>query len=145
MQRRRAARRFEVDPVVGMLSFANFGESDHPEAYKVAEAVRIVRTREPDLPVIGEIQADWAVKPEEFDGLIPEDRAVGRPANVLIFPNLSAANIGFRLVRTLGEGDVIGPVMLGLPYAVGLLPRGVSAMEIARMTAIVGFEALSMR
>jgi malate dehydrogenase (oxaloacetate-decarboxylating)(NADP+) len=70
---------------------------------------------------------------------------VGRPANVLVFPNLSAANIAFRLVRALGEGDVIGPVILGLPHAVGLLPRGVSAMEIARMTAITGFEALSMR
>jgi malate dehydrogenase (oxaloacetate-decarboxylating)(NADP+) len=140
-----AARRFEVDPVIGMLSFSNFGESDHPEACKVAEAVRIIRTREPDLPVIGEIQADWAVKPDEFEGLIPKGRSVGGSANVLIFPNLSAANIGFRLVRALGEGDVIGPVMLGLPYAVGLLPRGVNAMEIARMTAIAGFEALSDR
>jgi malate dehydrogenase (oxaloacetate-decarboxylating)(NADP+) len=140
-----AARRFEVDPVVGMLSFSNFGDSDHPEARKVAEAVEIIRTRAPELPVIGEIQADFAVKPEEFDALIPKDRALGRAANVLIFPNLSAANIGFRLVRALGDGDVIGPVMLGLPHAVGLLPRGVSAMEITRMTAIVGFEALSMR
>jgi malate dehydrogenase (oxaloacetate-decarboxylating)(NADP+) len=85
------------------------------------------------------------VAPEEFEGLIPEDRALGRSANVLIFPNLSAANIAFRLVRTLGDGDVIGPVMLGLPNAVGLLPRGVSAMEITRMTAIAGFEALAMR
>jgi malate dehydrogenase (oxaloacetate-decarboxylating)(NADP+) len=139
------ARRFEVDPVVGMLSFSNFGDSDHPEARKAAEAVQIIRTRAPDLPVIGEIQADWAVAPEEFEGLIPEDRALGRSANVLIFPNLSAANIAFRLVRTLGDGDVIGPVMLGLPNAVGLLPRGVSAMEITRMTAIAGFEALAMR
>jgi len=140
-----AARRFEVDPVVGMLSFSNFGDSDHPEARKVAEAVQILRTRAPELPVIGEIQADFAVAPQEFEGLIPKDRALGRPANVLIFPNLSAANIGFRLVRALGDGDVIGPVILGLPHAVGLLPRGVSAMEIARMTAIAGFEALSLR
>jgi len=138
------ARRFEIEPVVGMLSFSNFGDSDHPEARKCAEAVQIIRTRAPDLPVIGEIQADWAVAPEEFESLIPEDRSVGRSANVLIFPNLSAANIAFRLVRTLGDGDVIGPVMLGLPHAVGLLPRGVSAMEITRMTAITGFEALSM-
>jgi len=140
-----AARRFEVDPVVGMLSFSNFGDSDHPEARKVAEAVQILHTRAPDLPVIGEIQADFAVAPEAFEGLIPEHHKLGRPANVLIFPNLSAANIGFRLVRALGDGDVIGPVLLGLPHAVALLPRGVSAMEIARMTAIAGFEALSMR
>jgi malate dehydrogenase (oxaloacetate-decarboxylating)(NADP+) len=140
-----AARRFEVDPVVGMLSFSNFGDSDHPEVCKVAEAVEIVRTREPDLPVIGAIQADWAVKPEEFGDLIPEAHSLGRPANVLIFPNLSAANVAFRLVGALSEGDVIGPVILGLPYAVGLLPQGVTAMEIARMTAIVGFESLSKR
>ena len=140
-----AARRFEVDPVVGMLCFSNFGDSDHPEARKVAEAVRIIRTREPELPVIGEIQADWAVLPEEFEDLIPSEHALGRPANVLIFPNLSAANIAFRLVRAFGEGDVIGPVILGLPYAVGLLPRGVRPMEIARMVAIAGFEAVSKR
>jgi malate dehydrogenase (oxaloacetate-decarboxylating)(NADP+) len=140
-----AARRFEVDPVVGMLSFSNFGDSEHPEARKVAEAVRIIRTREPELPVIGEIQADLAVRPGEFEDLIPREHALGRPANVLIFPNLSAANIAFRLVRAFGEGDVIGPVILGLPYAVGLLPRGVTAMEIARMAAIAGFEALSKR
>jgi malate dehydrogenase (oxaloacetate-decarboxylating)(NADP+) len=63
---------------------------------------------------------------------------------VLIFPNLSAANIAFRLVRVLGEGDVIGPVMLGIPYSVGLLPRGASAMEIARMAVISSFEARSL-
>jgi len=140
-----AARRFEVDPVVGMLSFSNFGTSDHPEARKVAEAVRIIRAREPGLPVIGEIPADWAVQPGEFEDLIPREHALGRPANVLIFPSLSSANIAFRLVRAFGEGDVIGPVILGLPYAVGLLPRGVTPMEIARMVAIAGFEALSKR
>ncbi|MBW2287570.1 MAG: hypothetical protein JRG90_07085, partial [Deltaproteobacteria bacterium] len=59
--------------------------------------------------------------------------------------NLSSANITFRMLRAFGEGDVIGPVLLGLPHAVGLLPRGVKAMEIARMTAIAGFEALSLR
>jgi malate dehydrogenase (oxaloacetate-decarboxylating)(NADP+) len=140
-----AARRFEVDPVVGMLSFNNFGASGHPEARKVGQAVRIIRTREPDLPVIGELQADWAVAPEDFEKLIPKERSIGgRPANVLIFPNLSAANIAFRLVRVLGEGDVIGPVMLGIPYSVGLLPRGASAMEIARMAVISSFEARSL-
>ncbi len=140
-----AARRFEVDPVVGMLSFTNFGASGHPEARKVGQAVRIIRTREPNLPVIGEIQAGWAVTPNEFEDLIPKERSLGRPANVLIFPNLSAANIAFRLVRVLGEGDVIGPVMLGLPYSVGLLPRGASPMEIARMAVISSFEARSLR
>jgi malate dehydrogenase (oxaloacetate-decarboxylating)(NADP+) len=139
------ASRFEVDPVVGMLSFSNFGDSDHPDARKVAEAVQIIRKKAPDLPVIGEIQADFAVAPHEFEGIIPPELDLGRPANVLIFPNLSAANIGFRLVRSFGDGDVIGPIMLGLSRTVGLLPRGVRAMEIARMTAIAGFEALSTR
>ncbi|MCP4036215.1 MAG: NADP-dependent malic enzyme, partial [bacterium] len=76
-----AARGLEVEPVVGMLSFANFGESDHPEARKVAEAVRILRTRAPDLPVIGEIQPDWAINPDEFAGLIPREHALSQPAN----------------------------------------------------------------
>ncbi len=137
-----AARRFEVDPVVAMLSFANFGESDDPEARKVAEATRIVRTREPGLPVIGEIQADWAVSPGDFDDLIPREQDLGRPANVLVFPNLSAANIAFRLVRALGDGEVVGPVMLGLRRAVGLLPRGASVKEIVRMTALAGLDAI---
>ena len=71
-----AARRLEVEPVVGMLSFANFGESDHPEARKVADAVRILRTRAPELSVIGEIQADWAVSPDEFADLIPHEHSL---------------------------------------------------------------------
>jgi malate dehydrogenase (oxaloacetate-decarboxylating)(NADP+) len=138
----RAARRFESEPVVAMLSFANFGESDDPEARKVAEATRIVKAREPSLPVIGEIQADWAVSPGDFADLIPRERDLGRPANVLVFPNLSAANIAFRLVRALGDGEVVGPVMLGLRRAVGLLPRGASVKEIVRMTALVGLDAI---
>jgi malate dehydrogenase (oxaloacetate-decarboxylating)(NADP+) len=125
-----------------MLSFANFGESDDPEARKVAEATRIVKAREPSLPVIGEIQADWAVSPGDFADLIPRERDLGRPANVLVFPNLSAANIAFRLVRALGDGEVVGPVMLGLRRAVGLLPRGASVKEIVRMTALVGLDAI---
>ncbi|MCG8556827.1 MAG: NADP-dependent malic enzyme [Proteobacteria bacterium] len=137
-----AARRFEVEPVVAMLSFSNFGESDHPEARKVAEAVKIVRVRAPNLPVIGEIQADWAVSPNDFEELIPKDRRLGRPANVLVFPTLGAANIAFRLARVLADGDVIGPVILGLRRAVGLLPRGASVAEIVRMTSICGLEAL---
>jgi malate dehydrogenase (oxaloacetate-decarboxylating)(NADP+) len=124
-----------------MLCFANFGESDHPEATKVAEAVRILHERAPELRVIGEIQADWAVRPEEFEDLIPSDHALGAPANVLIFPDLQAANIAFRLVRALSEGEVVGPLLLGLNRQVGLLPRGVTAREIAHMTAIVGVEA----
>jgi len=136
-----AARRLDVDPVVAMLSFANFGESDHPEATKVAEAVRILRKRAPELRVVGEIQADWAVRPEEFKDLIPRDHGLDAPANVLIFPDLSSANIAFRLVRALSEGEVVGPLLLGLRRAVGLLPRGVTAREIAHMTAIVGVEA----
>jgi malate dehydrogenase (oxaloacetate-decarboxylating)(NADP+) len=136
-----AVRRLDVDPVVAMLSFANFGESDHPEATKVAEAVRILRKRAPELPVVGEIQADWAVRPGEFRDLIPIDHALETPANVLVFPCLSSANIAFRLVRALSEGEVIGPLLLGVRRAVGLLPRGVTAREIAHMTAIVGVEA----
>ena len=136
-----AARRLGVEPVVGMLSFANFGESDHPEARKVAEAVRILHERAPQLPVVGEIQADWAVRPEEFADLIPPEHMLDRPANVLIFPDLSAANIAFRLVRALSEGEVVGPLLLGLRRAVGLLPRGVTAREIVHMTAVVGVEA----
>ena len=141
----KAARRFQVDPVVAMLSFSNFGESDHAEARKVADATKIVRTREPDLPVIGEIQADRAVCPDEFRDVIPLGQDIPKPANVLIFPSLAAANIAFRLVRSLGEGvDVIGPVMLGLRHSVGLLPRGAAVKEIVRITAISGLEARAL-
>ena len=95
--------------------------------------------------MIGEIQADWAVSPDDFQDLIPREHALGRPANVLIFPNLSAANIAFRLVRALSEGEVIGPLLLGLRRAVGLLPRGATVREIVRMTAIVGVESRNLR
>ncbi|MCP4036304.1 MAG: NADP-dependent malic enzyme [bacterium] len=140
-----AARRLEVEPVVGLLSFTNFGESDHPEARKIAEAVRILRTRAPDLPVIGEIQADLALNPGDFADLIPQEYALSRPANVLVFPNLSAANAAFRLVRVIGEGEVLGPLLLGLRHSVGLLPRGATDREIVRMTAMVGLDSLERK
>jgi malate dehydrogenase (oxaloacetate-decarboxylating)(NADP+) len=138
------ARRLGIEPVVGMVSFSAFGESEHPEARKVADAVRILHARAPELPVIGEIPADHAVKPEAFPGLIPKEYDLGRPANVLVFPNLSAANAAFRLVRAFSEGEVLGPLMHGLSRAAALVPRGVTVREILRSTAIAGLEARAL-
>jgi malate dehydrogenase (oxaloacetate-decarboxylating)(NADP+) len=138
------AKRLEIEPVVGMVSFENFGESAHPEARKVADAVRILRARAPELPVIGEIQADLAVQPEAFPGVIPAEHDLGRPANVLVFPNLSAANAAFRLVRAFSEGEVLGPLMHGLSRAAALCPGGMTMREIVRMAAIAGLEARAL-
>ena len=84
------------------------------------------------------------MRPEAFPGLIPSEHDLGRPANVLVFPNLSAANAAFRLVRAVSEGEVLGPLLHGLSRAAGLVPRGVTVREILRMTAIVGLEARAL-
>ena len=91
------ARRFDVDPRVAMLSFSNFGSSRHPLAEKVRKAVALVRLREPGLMIDGEMQADTAVVPEIIDETFPFSTLKGG-ANVLIFPNLEAGNIAYKLL-----------------------------------------------
>jgi malate dehydrogenase (oxaloacetate-decarboxylating)(NADP+) len=134
-----AACRFDVQPRIAMLSFSNFGSTRHPFAEKVRRAVEILRERRPDLVVDGEMMADTAVVPEIIDELYPFSRV--RDANVLIFPNLEAANVSYKLLQRLGGAETIGPVLLGMGKPVHVLQRGDEVRNIVNMAALAVVDA----
>jgi len=124
---------------VGMLSFSNFGSVDHPEASKVAEATRLLHERRPDLTVDGEMQADTAVNAAILEQY-PFSK-LQEPANILVFPTMQAGNIAYKLLRELGGGTAIGPILLGLPQQAHVLHTGASVDDIVNMAAIAAARA----
>ncbi|MEM9141478.1 MAG: NADP-dependent malic enzyme [Bacteroidota bacterium] len=132
---------FGFNPVVAMLSYANFGTSNHPNATKVKKAVEILHEQNPDLLVDGEIQTDFALNMELRKGKFPFSRLDGRKVNTLIFPNLESANITYKLLKELNAADSIGPIMLGLCKAVHILQLGASVSEMVNMTAVAVIDA----
>jgi malate dehydrogenase (oxaloacetate-decarboxylating)(NADP+) len=137
------ARRFNIEPVVALLSFSNFGSTENPHSLKVKKAVEIIRQKAPDLIVDGEMQADTAVVPEIIDEMYPFSTLKGKgPANVLIFPDLNSANIAYKLVYRIGGADVIGPILMGMKKPVHVLQTGAEVSEIVNMAAIAVAEAI---
>jgi malate dehydrogenase (oxaloacetate-decarboxylating)(NADP+) len=134
------ARRFNVEPRVAMLSFSNFGSTRHPLAEKVRRAVELVRRREPGLAVDGEMQADTAVVPEIIAETYPFSVLKGG-ANVLVFPNLEAGNIAYKLLARIGGCEVIGPILMGTSKPVHVLQRGAEVNDIVNVAAIAVVDA----
>ena len=136
----RLVRTFGIEPRVAMLSFSNFGSVKHPEAAKVAEAVQLLRGKDPTLVVDGEMQADTA-----FDEAVLALRypfgALKQAANVLIFPNLSAGNIAYKLLARLGGATAIGPILTGMAHPVHVLEQGADTQEIVNMAAVAVIDA----
>ena len=134
------ARSFDVEPRVALLSFSNFGSSRHPLAQKVAKAVEIIRRRDPELKVDGEMQADTAVVPEILEQTYPFSRLKGG-ANVLVFPNLESGNIAYKLLMRIGGAEAIGPILMGLSKPVHVLQRGCEVDDIVKIAAIAAVDA----
>ena len=134
-----AVRRFDIEPRIAMISFSSFGSNAHASALKVKKAVALVRSQRPDLAIDGEMQADYAVVPEMLEEHYPW-ASVRRP-NVLIFPNLEAANAAYKLVWRLAGAEAIGPILLGLKRPVHVLQRGVDVADIVNMAAIAVVDA----
>ncbi len=134
------ARRFNIEPRVAMLSFSNFGSTRHALSEKVRDAVRIIHQREPSLVVDGEMQADTAVVPEIIEGTYPFSSLKGG-ANVLIFPDLEAGNIAYKLLNRIGNCEVIGPILMGTSKPVHVLQRGAEVNEIVNVAAIAVVDA----
>ena len=134
-----AACRFDIQPRIAMLSFSNFGSTRHPLSEKVRQAVELVRQRRPELVIDGEMMADTAVVPEIVDELYPFSRV--RDANVLIFPNLEAANTCYKLLQRLGGAEAIGPVLLGMGRAVHVLQRADEVRDIIHIAAMAVIDA----
>ena len=135
------ARAFGFEPVMAMLSYANFGSSTHPNAKKVTRAVEILHETHPDLIIDGEIQTDFALNMELHQNNFPFSKLAGKKVNTFIFPNLESANITYKLLKELNGADSIGPIMLGLRKPVHILQLGADVDEMVNMTAVAVVDA----
>ncbi len=132
-------RELGITPRVAMISFSNFGSARHEESRRVADAVRLVHDIDPQLEIDGEMQADTAVDALKLRLVYPFSNLT-RPANVLVFSRLSAANSAYKLLDTLGGADVIGPVLLGMAKPVHVLQRGSSVQDIMNLATVAAVD-----
>ncbi len=135
------AKMFGMKPSIAMLSFSNFGSSNSESSLKIREAVSYIHRNFPNVPVDGEIQADFALNPEMLAKEFPFSKLNGKKVNVLIFPNLESANITYKLLKQVDEAESIGPIILGLKKPAHVLQLGASVDEIVNMTAVAVVDA----
>ena len=138
---RNASALIGVEPHVAMLSFSTKGSAVHPLADKVIEATRLACEKAPDLLIDGELQADAALVPTVAARKVKESPVAGQ-ANVLVFPDLDAANIAYKLTQYLGNAKAYGPVLQGFAKPVSDLSRGASVNDIIAATAITLAQAI---
>ncbi len=136
----RHVRRFGLEPKIALVSHSDFGSDDSMSALKMREALRILRDTAPDLEVDGEMQADTALSQEIRDRVLPTSRLSGE-ANVLVMPNLDAANIAYQMTKMMADALPVGPILLGAALPVHILTPSVTSRGIVNMTALAVAEA----
>ncbi len=129
-----------IEPAIAMLSFSTNGSAKHPFVDKVREATGMVKHERPDLLVEGEMQLDAALVAQVSAAKAPDSRIKGS-ANVLVFPNLEAGNIGYKIAERIGQAQAIGPILQGLAKPANDLSRGCSAQDVYRMIAVTVAQA----
>jgi malate dehydrogenase (oxaloacetate-decarboxylating)(NADP+) len=138
------AQSFGYEPKVAMLSFSDFGEHRGlEEVQRVSKALELINLAEPHLQVDGEVQADTAVNSDRAEELFPFSKLKG-DANVLIFPNLAAGNISYKLLSHLGGATAIGPLIVGLNKPLNVLALGSDVKDIVNITALTVMQAIKL-
>ncbi len=140
IQAAEVVRHFGIEPKVALLSHSSFGSSGSASAAKMREALALVQSRAPDLQAEGEMQADAAFRPEIRQRLFPNARLQGE-ANLVIMPTLDAANIAFNMVKALGDGLAIGPVLIGMNKPAHVVTPSITVRGLVNMTAVAVYDA----
>ena len=142
----RTVRNFGIEPVIGMLSHSNFGTDTEPLASKIAKAVEILHYRYPELLVDGEMKADIALNKKARSEFYPFNKLGDRDINVLIFPNLSSANISYKMMEILGGAEINGPILMGLDRScVHLIPEVAGTRAIRNLSVLAAAETISSK
>ena len=134
-------RKFKVTPKIALLSYSNFGSAPGEDAQKMAEAVQMLHEKHPSLCVDGEVQANFALNNELMNEKFSFSMLANKEVNTLIFPNLSAGNISYKLLQEITEGDAIGPILVGLKKSIHVLQMGSSVREIVNMVKVAVVDA----
>jgi malate dehydrogenase (oxaloacetate-decarboxylating)(NADP+) len=137
----KTVRMFGMEPVIAMVSFSNFGSSNNESSKKIREAVAYLHKYYPDLIVDGEIQTDFALNSEMLKSKFPFSKLVNKKVNTLIYPNLDAANITYKMLKELNKSESIGPIMMGLDKPVHIFQLGASVEEMVNMAAVAVVDA----
>jgi malate dehydrogenase (oxaloacetate-decarboxylating)(NADP+) len=133
------AQQFDVEPRIAMLSFSNFGSTPHGQSTKMRQATELVKARRPELQIDGEMQADVAVVPELMRRHYPFSQV--NDANILVFPDLAAANTAYKLLNRLGGAEAIGPILVGMSKPIHVLQTGADVRDIVNVTTLAVVDA----
>lgn len=134
-------KKFQVNPRIALLSYSNFGSSPGADAEKMSEAVKILHENHPNIIVDGEVQANFALDTDLMNEKFSFSQISNRDVNTLIFPNLSAGNISYKLLQNMVDGDAVGPILIGLKKSIHILQLGASVREIINMVKIAVIDA----
>ena len=134
-------RKLKLQPKIALLSYSNFGSSPGPDAEKMAEAVAILHAEHPHLIVDGEIQANFALNSDLLLEKFPFSTLANKEVNTLIFPNLSAGNISYKLLQQMTDSDAVGPILIGMRKSIHVVQLGATVREIINIVKVAVIDA----